>query len=77
MESVLAQLAHKERHRVRMVSVDVDEQAELARRFGIREVPSLVLLRDDGRPVGRREGRVSGAQIEALLDAHLVEHAAG
>ena len=74
MESLLAQLARKERHRLRVQSVDVEEQPELARRFRIRKVPTLVLVR--GRhTIARLEGRVNAAQIEELVDEHLDESA--
>lgn len=72
MESLLAQLARKERHRLSVKSVDVEEEPELARRFRIRRVPTLVLIRGK-RAVGRLEGRVNAAEIEELVDQHLDE----
>ena len=70
MESLLAQLARKERHRLSVRSVDVEEQPELAERFRIRKVPTLVLVR--GRhTVARLEGRASAEEIEELVDEHL------
>ena len=57
MESLLAHLARKERHRLRVTRVDVDEQPELAERFKVRSVPTLVLVKGK-RAVGadRRQG---------------------
>jgi thioredoxin-like negative regulator of GroEL len=72
MESLLAQLARKERHRLSVKSVDVEREPELARRFRIRRVPTLVLIRGK-RAVGRLEGRASTAEIEELVDQHLDE----
>lgn len=72
MESLLAQLARKERHRLSVKSVDVEEEPELARRFRIRRVPTLVLIRGK-RAVGRLEGRVNAAEIEELVDQHVDE----
>ena len=72
MESLIAQLARKERHRLSVQSVDVEEQPELAKRFKIRKVPTLVLVR--GRhTVARLEGRANAAEIEELVDEHLDE----
>jgi thioredoxin-like negative regulator of GroEL len=68
MESVLAQVARKERHRLDVVRVDVDEQAELAARIGVSDAPALVLINDEG-VVGRLDGRSSATKIEAFLDA--------
>jgi thioredoxin-like negative regulator of GroEL len=70
MESLLAHLARKERARLRVRRVDVDDNAELAERFRVETVPTLVLVVGK-RAVGRLEGRASAPRIEALLDEHL------
>jgi thioredoxin-like negative regulator of GroEL len=70
MESLLAQLARKEQHRLRVQSVDVEEQPELARRFKVRQVPTLVLVKGK-RAVARLEGRANAAEIEELVEDHL------
>ena len=75
MESLLAHIARKERHRLRVTQVDVDRRRDLAERLGVVEAPTLVLVRDR-RPVGRLEGRTSAPRIEAMLNDHLVEAAA-
>ena len=70
MESLLAHIARKERARLRVTRVDVDERPDLAERFGIREVPTLVLVRDK-RAVARIEGRTSAPRIERVLEPFL------
>ena len=70
MESLLAHLARKERHRLRTVHVDVDDQPELAARFSVTDVPALVLLKDR-RIVARLDGRASAPRIERMLEPHL------
>jgi thioredoxin-like negative regulator of GroEL len=70
MESLLAQLARKERHRLSVKSVDVEEQPELARRFKVRKVPTIVLVKEK-RAIARLEGRANAAEIEELVDEHL------
>jgi thioredoxin-like negative regulator of GroEL len=70
MDSTLAHLARKERHRLRLTRVDVDERPELAERFGVEDVPTLVLVRNR-RVVERLEGRASVPRIEAMVDEHL------
>jgi thioredoxin-like negative regulator of GroEL len=70
MDSTLAHLARKERHRLRLTRVDVDARPELARRFEVDDVPTLVLV-CDRRVVDRLEGRVSVPRIEAMLEEHL------
>jgi thioredoxin-like negative regulator of GroEL len=70
MESLLAHLARKERHRLSVTRVDVEEKPELAKRFKVRRVPTLILVRDR-RTVARLEGRAQAAEIEELVDRHL------
>jgi thioredoxin-like negative regulator of GroEL len=70
MESLLAHLARKERQRLRVRRVDVDSNPELAERFGIETIPTLVLVVGK-RAVGRLEGRSSAPRIERLLEEHL------
>jgi thioredoxin-like negative regulator of GroEL len=70
MESVLAQLARKERGRLRVVPVDADSSPELAEALAVAEIPTLLLVRGR-RPVARLEGRVSGAEIAAMIGPHL------
>ena len=70
MESLLAHLARKERARLRVMRVDVDEQPELAARFRVEAVPTLVLVKGK-RVVGRLDGRASQPRIESMLEPHL------
>jgi putative thioredoxin len=76
MESLIAHLARKERERVRVKRVDVDVRPDLAARFGVTEVPTVVLVRKR-RVVERLEGRASAPQIERMLEAHLERELAG
>jgi thioredoxin-like negative regulator of GroEL len=70
MESLLAHLARKERARLRVARVDVDEAPELAEKLAVEDIPALVLVHDR-RPVARRDGRASAPQIEEMLAPHL------
>ena len=70
MESLLAHIARKERHRVRVVQVDVDKRSDVAKRLGVDVAPTLVLVRGK-RPIARIEGRASAPLIEAMLEQHL------
>ena len=75
MESLLAHLARKERARLRVMRVDVDEQPDLARRFEVDEVPTLVLVKGKC-VVDRIDGRASAPAIESMLQPHLAAPAA-
>lgn len=70
MESLLAQLARKERRRLSVARVDVEERPELAEKFKVRRVPTLVLVKGK-RAVARLEGRANAAEIEELVEQHL------
>lgn len=70
MESLVAHLARKERSRLRVTQVDVDEQPQVAERFRVTTVPTLALVVDK-RVVDRLEGRVSAPRIERMLAPHL------
>jgi thioredoxin-like negative regulator of GroEL len=70
MESLLAHLARKERTRLRVMRVDIQEQPELAERFRVAAVPTLVLVKGK-RVVGRIDGRASAPRIEDMLERHL------
>jgi thioredoxin 1 len=75
MESLLAHLARKERTRLRVMRVDIEEQPELAERFGVIAVPTLVLVKGK-RVVDRIDGRASAPKIEDMLAPHLATAAA-
>jgi len=75
MESLLAHIARKERHRIRVLQVDVDERRDVAERLGVDAAPTLVLMRGR-RPIARIEGRASAPRIEAMLEEHLETGAA-
>ena len=70
MESLLAHFARKERDRLVVRRVDVDRRPDLADRFDVTEVPTLVLVKDR-RAVDRIEGRASAPAIERMLAEHL------
>ena len=70
MESLLAHLARKERERLRIMRIDVDAQPQLAQRFKVGDVPTLVLVKEN-RAVDRIEGRASAPVIESMLQPHL------
>lgn len=70
MESLLAHIARKERLRLRVTIVDVEDKPELAERFRVVSVPTLVLVKGK-RAVARLEGRASAPRIERMVEPHL------
>jgi thioredoxin-like negative regulator of GroEL len=70
MESLVAHIARKERHRLRVIQVDVHQRADLVEKLAVESVPTLVLV-VDRKAVARLDGRASAPKIEAMLDRHL------
>ncbi|MCA0377138.1 MAG: bacillithiol system redox-active protein YtxJ [Gemmatimonadetes bacterium] len=75
LEPVLEQLATRYEGRVRFRAVDADVALETVTRFGVRNLPT-VLLFDRGQVVERVAGARPAAAYEALLDAHLASRVA-
>lgn len=55
--------------RVKVVTVDVDAEPELAERYGVQAMPTLLLL-DHGRVLEQRIGAAPRATIEAFVLPH-------
>jgi thioredoxin-like negative regulator of GroEL len=70
MESLVAHIARKERHRLRVVQVDVDERTDLVAKLGVKAAPTVVLVAGK-KAVARIDGRASAPTIEAMLEQHL------
>lgn len=68
VEGYLSQVLQRRRNHesFHLVNVDVDEQAELAERFRIDEVPTIVVV-EDKRVRGRLESPRGCRDIEQLL----------
>lgn len=70
MESLLAHIARKERDRLRVSKIDVDDRPEVAERFQVEQVPALALVVEK-RVVSRLDGRATAPRIESMLEPHL------
>lgn len=70
MESLVAHIARKERSRLRVIQVDVDQRADLVEKLAVESVPTLVLV-VDRKAVARLDGRASAPKIEHMLDEHI------
>ncbi|MCC7410057.1 MAG: thioredoxin TrxC [Gammaproteobacteria bacterium] len=56
--------------RVRLAKVDTEAAPALAAEYGIRSIPTLVLLRG-GREIARHSGAMDSAGIRAWVERHL------
>jgi thioredoxin-like negative regulator of GroEL len=70
MESIVAHIARSERHRLRVLQVDVEKRADLVEKLEVLHVPTVVLV-IARKVVARIDGRASAPKIEAMLAEHL------
>lgn len=70
MAPIFAEAARQLEPAVRLVKIDTEAEPELATRFAIRSIPSLVLLQR-GREVARTAGAVPLPQLLAWVRQHL------
>ncbi len=56
--------------RFKLVKIDSDQEQQLAKAFGIRSIPTCVLMMD-GKPVDGFMGAVPEGQLKTFLDKHL------
>ncbi len=70
MAPVLDKLAQQRATRLQVAKLNTDEQPDIAGRFNIRSIPTLILFRD-GREIGRQSGAVNGSALERWLDTAL------
>jgi thioredoxin 2 len=69
MAPVFAQAAREQRTRLRMAKLDTDAQADIAQRYAIRSIPTLVLFKG-GREVDRVSGALDATRLRAWLSRH-------
>jgi thioredoxin 2 len=68
--SVFVQAAGKFEPRLRLAKLDTEAQPQLAQRFNIRSIPTLVLLKQ-GREIARQSGALSAAQLQQFIEGSL------
>jgi thioredoxin 1 len=64
------ELAKQYSGRVRFLKLNVDENAEVPQRFGIKGIPTLVFF-DGGREVERVVGATSKATLAPIIDKYV------
>ncbi len=63
---ILADLAKELDGEASIVKVDVDAESELAQRFDVMSIPTLILFKD-GKPVGRKTGFFPKPELEKFI----------
>lgn len=66
----LEDIAEEMSGRAHVAKVDVDDNGDLANRFGIMSIPTLIVFKN-GKVVDQLIGAAPKAQIRALIEKHL------
>jgi thioredoxin 1 len=69
-EPILQELANRYRRRATLATINIDDHHELAARFQIRSIPTLIIFKD-GRELQRLVGLQGFDNVSAMLDAAL------
>ena len=55
---------------IKVAKINVDENPQIARKFNVRSIPTLMLFKD-GHPVATKVGALNKSQLSAFIDSHL------
>jgi len=72
LDPLLEKMETKSAGRFKLVKIDAEQEQELSKAFGIRSIPTCVLMYQ-GKPVDGFTGTLSESEIKAFLDKHLPE----
>ena len=72
MAPVLEAAAHELEPRLRVAKLDTDAVPEIAARYGIRSIPTLILFRN-GSEVARHSGAMPAGALRQWVEAQLAE----
>ena len=64
---VFVQAAQQFEPRLRLAKLDTEAQPQLAQRFNIRSIPTLILFRH-GREIARQSGALNAAQLQQFIE---------
>ena len=53
---------------IEIESIDVDQEPELARKYNVRSVPTMVIVDEDGEVLRYQTGSMSSAQLKSFVD---------
>jgi len=70
LDGLVSCLYVRERSRLRLQKIDVNERRDVAERLRVTTVPTLMLVKDS-RIVAQLEGKVTGQQIRDTVLPHL------
>ena len=70
MAPVLDELAEEYRDRLRVVEVNVEQEPQIVRQYGVRSQPTLMLFKN-GLVEAQKVGAMSKSQLKAFIELNL------
>lgn len=70
MSPVIDKIAGQMAARMKVMKLDTDHSPEIASRYGIMGVPTLILFKD-GQPVGKNVGFMNEQALTAFVKTHV------
>ena len=67
---ILAEAADEYEDTLSVVKLNIDENPNIAQKFGIRSIPTLMIFKD-GAPHAQKLGAMSKSQLTEFLDSNL------
>lgn len=67
---VLEQIADEKQDQLKVVKLNVDDNQEIAQRFSVRGIPTLILFKN-GEAAATQTGAVGKAQLAAFVEQHI------
>ena len=70
MAPVLDEVAEEYRYRLRFVKVNVEQEPQIARQYGVRSQPTLMLFKN-GSVEAQKVGAMSKSQLKTFIELNL------
>lgn len=67
---ILDEIARSYQGKLRIAKVNVDENAQLTQKYGIRSIPTLMLFKD-GNVQAQKIGALSKSQLAAFIETNI------
>ena len=67
---ILAEAADEYEDKLSVVKLNIDENPNIAQKFGIRSIPTLMIFKD-GAPQAQKLGAMSKSQLTEFLESNL------
>ncbi len=67
---ILEEVARDYNGRLKIAKLNVDDNPEMARKYGVRGIPTLLLFKN-GNVEATKVGALSKSQLSAFIDSHI------